>query len=76
VNRPIWRERKVMVATATGIGLLIGYGAGGKWPHLLTAYPTLATALVTLAAGFFAGNVVAKKFDPPRAPEPPTDDRR
>jgi hypothetical protein len=63
----MWQERKVVVASATGVGLLVGYGLGGKWPHLLTAYPTLATALVTLAAGFFAGNVVAKKFTPPEA---------
>jgi hypothetical protein len=68
--KTIWQERKVMVASATGIGLLIGYGMGGKWPHLLTAYPTLATGLVTLAAGFFAGNVVAKKFEP-KPPAPP-----
>ena len=63
--KTIWRERKVMVASATGIGLLIGYGLGARWPHLLTAFPTLATALVTLAGGFFAGNVWAKKFEPP-----------
>ena len=50
MSKSIWQERKVMVSTATGIGLLVGYGAGGKWPHLLTAYPTLATALVTLPA--------------------------
>jgi hypothetical protein len=67
--KAIWRERKVMVASATGVGLLFGYGLGAKWPHLLTAFPTLATALVTLAAGFFAGNVVAKKFEP----KPPGD---
>lgn len=58
------QERKVVVATATGVGLLIGYGLGARWPHLLTAYPALATALVTLATFFFAGNVVAKKFEP------------
>lgn len=59
----ILHERKVMVASATGVGLLIGYGMNAKWPHLITAYPTLATALVALAAGFFTGNVVAKRFE-------------
>ncbi len=60
------KERKVFVSSATGIGLLVGYGLGAKWPHLLTAFPTLATALVSLAAGFFVGNVAAKKFEPPK----------
>lgn len=69
--KSIWQERKVMVATATGIGLLIGYGAGGKWPHLLTAYPTLATALVSLAAGFFVGNAAVHKFQGPKTDPPP-----
>lgn len=68
-QKPLWQERKVVVATATGLGLLAGYGLGAKWPHLLTAFPTLATALVTLAGGFFAGNVWAKKFNP----DPPKD---
>jgi len=54
-----------MVATGTAVGLLIGYGMAGKWPHLATSYPTLATGLVTLAGGFFAGNVWAKRFEPP-----------
>ena len=70
-QKPMWQERKVVVATATGGGLLIGYGLGGKWPNLLTAYPALATALVTLATFFFAGNVAAKKFDPPKPPGGP-----
>jgi len=68
--KTIWQERKVMVASATGIGLLIGYSMAGKWPHLATSYPTLATGLVTLAAGFFVGNVAAKRFDP-KPPAPP-----
>ena len=66
--KSIWQERKVMVASATGVGLLIGYGAGGKWPHLLTAYQTLATALVTLAAGFFVGNAAVHKFQGTKPP--------
>lgn len=69
--KPIWQERKVMVSTATGIGLLVGYGLGARWPHLLTAFPTLATALVSLAAGFFVGNAAVHKFQGPTKTDPP-----
>ena len=68
--KKIWQERKVVVASATGAGLLFGYGLGARWPHLLTAFPTLATALVSLAAGFFVGNAAVHKFEasPPKPP--------
>ena len=68
--KSIWQERKVMVASATGVGLLFGYGLGAKWPHLLTAFPTLATALVSLAAGFFVGNAAVHKFQAKSDPPP------
>ena len=55
-----------MVATMTASALLGGYVAQVRWPHLAASYPTLATALVTLFGAFAAGNVVAKKFEPPK----------
>lgn len=62
--KPIWKERKVVVSTLTGLGLLAGYGAIAPWPHLAGSFPILVTALVSIAAGFFGANVVAKKFEP------------
>lgn len=70
-QKPLWQERKVMVASATGVGLLFGYGLGARWPHLLTAFPTLATALVSLAAGFFVGNAAVHKFQGATKPGDP-----